>query len=229
MSKFFKTSESNIVTDFIAGADPTGRATFELSKNNKKHHLAHNVSGAIGGFTVGALATAGLTGLGTIGLGKLIKGKLGKELSNIGKDSLIIFNPKKTKNAINNFTKGIVISRERSKLWNRISKIKNENPNWTKVIKKLKPPSNKEILEAPTVEKAKELLSIKNAIIKHDNKTNKFIKTTGTDPVTASIKGGAAIGGLAAAGIGGGLNALSSISQYNVGQQFRKLKEKNNE
>lgn len=177
MSKFFKISESNLALDFVAGADPTGRSTYELSKKNVTNHTAHNIAGAFGGFTVGALATAGITSLGTMGIGKLIKGPTGRQLVDIGKDSLIIFNPKETKKVLKNFDRSINITKD-----------------------------------------------ITSSAAKREADTKKFIADVGMTPTKASIKGGAAMGTLAAATIGGAMNALSSTSQYSVGQEYRNKK-----
>lgn len=202
MRYFEKVAESNYLMDFVGGADPTGRATLELSKKNDKHHVVHRIMSDAGGFIAGSALTTALTGGGLMGIGKLMKGDIGKNLYDSGKNSFIILNPIKAYKAIKQFGKAYPHVKNDMNLLQSMRGTEKGIPS------------------------AEEAAGLVNKYFKNEQAVKEYTKTYGNTPMKDSEKGVAAIVGAASAGIGGGLNTLSSESQYAVGQDMKKLERK---
>lgn len=237
MGKFFKFSESNLALDFLAGADPTGRATLELSKNNKKHHLAHRLAGDLGGFTAGSAATIALTAAAMYGGSKLIKKSpaLKSILENAAKDTMIVLKPKKAYKALKNLPESYALVDTDLKHVTELRNLQAKYPEFTNSAQHLmenrvlNASDVKEITDNSTnLELQKKLEDLYTSIKEHEDKVKNFTNKTKSDHMQSTQQGIATVGGLAAAGVGGGLNAISAESQYYVGQEMRKNNKKFN-
>lgn len=218
-----KIAESNIAIDLLSGADPTGRATLEISKGNKKNSLLRGTAAAIGGFTAGSLATNAITGGGLILAGKLTKNpQLKKILDSSGRSMLLLFNPKKTIKTLKQFNEAQKLVTKDIKAFKNL---KNLYSKYEPTISHIKANSLTAIDDIPVnkilADKSK-IKTMGKSLEKQFKASNEFERKYGKTHGVAFSDGAGLIAGLASSGIGGAMNAISAGSQYQAGQQYRK-------
>ena len=93
-----KHRDTNVVSDFASGIDPTGVATFKAATRNKKNHRMHRAVGTVGGFIGGSALGMALPAAAYAGVALATRGKskkLSKVFRKASKDTMTIFNPRK--------------------------------------------------------------------------------------------------------------------------------------
>lgn len=218
-----KIAESNIAIDLLSGADPTGRATLEISKGNKKNSLLRGTAAAIGGFTAGSLATNAITGGGLLLAGKLTKNpQLKKILNSSGRSMLLLFNPKKTKETLKQFKEAQKLVHSDIQSFKKLKELYNK---YEPSIRHIKSNTLNAVNDIPLNTVKSDLHKIKKTGIdleKQFKAGTDFEKKYGKTHGVAFGDGAGLIAGIASSGIGGAMNAISAGSQYQAGQQYRK-------
>lgn len=188
--------DSSLLSDFIGGIDPTGVKTFNNATNNQKNHALHRNVGVAGGFIGGAAISTALGAAGTYGMSRLLKNKpIGEYLLQGAKDQMSLFNPMKTFKTL----KATPAALETLTTGNALNK---------RALGHLDDPLR------GAADKGMQALS-KEYVDKAKNFDLKYKE----DADAVGARGLAMVGGLAAGGLGGGLNALSAHVQYNAGRK----------
>jgi hypothetical protein len=203
--------DSSWLKDFGAGVEPTGVFTFRNAYLNKKNHSKHRMAGDIGGFAGGAALSTVMGAAGLAGVGAVLKrtkhGNLGHALWTGAKDSLMVFNPSKAIKALKRLPSGMQLATRQNNLANRLDDTATSMNKMRTYSSQIPPRDvvNKAYGEAASLSKDRAAFEAKH----------------GVNSIEAVRQGMAIVGGSAAAGLGGGLNALSAHAQYNQGRQAR--------
>jgi hypothetical protein len=80
--------DSSVMSDFMAGVEPTGRYTFEAAMRNKGNHGRHKAVSAAGGFIGGAAIIPGAISALALGVPKYLTAGKGRKLSTISQSAL---------------------------------------------------------------------------------------------------------------------------------------------
>ncbi len=188
--------------DFFGGMDPTGISTFNTAYGNRERHGMHRATGVAGGFIGGAAASTALGALGTYGMGRILRKRpIGGYLLQGAKDQMSLFNPSRTIKTLRATPEAM----EALTLGNAMNKKGLEHLDRGHFMHNVAAQAEVGTLGSEYVAKAK-----------------KFRAKYNEDPDDVGARGIAMIGGLAAGGLGGGLNALSAHVQYNAGLKNQK-------
>jgi len=217
---FHKYAGSSFFSDFMAGVEPTGKYTFENASKNQqegiKNHGMHRFMGDVGGFIGGGALAVATGAAGLYGGAKLLQ-KIHPNSSTAGhliqgaKDQIGMFNPLKTFRTLKNYSEAKGLVGGSLKNLRGISEHYDDAVNMTRT-------KNFDI----TPEKVD---SIKDVLTKtKDNMEGlKTYKATHGEEASDTVRRTLGIlGGGAAFGIGGGMNALSAHVQYNAGRDLAK-------
>lgn len=191
--------DSSVLSDALAGIEPTGVYTFRNASKNKEDHARHKAVGDLGGFLGGAVLSTVISAGGTAALGKVISRKyptLGAALVTGAKDSMSTLNPKK--------------------LVNTLKKL----PESSRLTLGMSNMTGKAVKNTATLS---DIEKTKNMFIDSKKYYDKHKTTAGND----FASGVTMLGTLAAGALGGALNATSAHTQYNAALDIKtKLKNK---
>ena len=217
--------ESSMVSDFVAGLDPTGVSTFKNSLGNEKNHGAHKAMGDIGGFLGGAVAGAAVPAAVLGGTALALKGKnpdLAKDLRLMAKGSLDAYNPKRVKRYATSFgklsklkgatAKGIGMSDDLLRKTDEIEKLYKKRDTIGMFEGK------QEIQDLMSKLKKNRAAS---EVISEDLAKNHYVIDKGDTVADGASRALTALTSLGTAGMTGGLNASSAHLQYDTAQKER--------
>lgn len=216
---FNKYAESNYLSDFVYGMEPTGKFTLESSMKNKKNHGKHRFFGDLGGAVSGAVVAPAATGGLTLLLSKLLKRSpsTSKVLHDVGKDMLELYNLKKVKQTFKNFSQGIRTGQD---TMNKSKKMIEDIDDIRKTYETVGKGS--QITEKDILTNIDKLHNINNTSKEVSDTLKAYKNKVGESPVETVRRGTALASGLLSAGVGASINTLSAHTQYNMG---RKIKE----
>jgi len=208
-------TNSSYAKDFLAGIEPTGVHTFSHGAKNTRKHKTHqavgDAGGFLGGFGMSALMGAGGAGAAAAVLKRTKFKMLGKVLGTGAKDAAGVLNPMGAIRSIRRLPEAMSLSMRHREIANSTEKIVNRAGNiWNKP----KIDTNKVSLLHGSAERRVmepyKALKTDSAAFEAKHNMNAF---------DATRKGMAVVGAGAAAGLGGGLNALSAHAQYSAGRK----------
>ena len=208
--------------DFLAGADPTGKASYERAIRSTDHTKTRRTLNDVGGFTLGAGVSSALTAGSLAIASKFTKGHLKGILSESAKDTLLVFHPTKVKkylkelpDAASIVNKQVKGSHNMAPFLEDYSKLHNSASQADMVEAAQKHYGNKAVIEKQMGEMA--------AV---NEEAKKFTAATGDTPHESARKGAAIAATLASGVMGGTMNALTSDIQYDAGLKMKAMKNK---
>lgn len=209
--------DSSYFQDFLAGAEPTGKSTFENAAKNKEHHTRHRLVGDLGGLVGGALLGVGTGVAGSYGIGKtlqLIKpsSKTGESLVDAAKYQLQVFNVPESIRILKRYQQAHELTNSMSDNLGNVLK-------QTRAVGQPLNSTKNRALPFPTAEMG---ATVKKTIKDGIDMAN-YQRMHGELPQDTVGKGYGIIGAGIAAGMGAATNTLSADVQYRSGQNQGKL------